>query len=40
VRTVRGALKIKALEDKLTIIRIRWYGHVIRKMAKRTSSSK
>jgi hypothetical protein len=35
VRTVSGNLKIKVLEDKLTAVRIRWFGHVLRKMPKR-----
>jgi len=35
VRIVGGDFKIKVLEDKVTAIRIRWYGHVLRKMPKR-----
>ena len=35
MRTVSGDFKIKVLEDTLTAIRIRLYGHVLRKMPKR-----
>jgi len=35
VGTVSGNLKIKVLEDKLTAIRIRWFGHVLKNMSKR-----